>query len=266
MPDISGVCSVLGTFEITSKPTNAASTRIAISVIEQAPTRCASAHGGAGRRLRALVDDLSAPRDAGAGDHLVVEVELELALVDHQPQQRLDVAGVELRGVLGHRRGHVQRGDDLDVVAQDGLPGSESSQLPPVSAARSTITEPGFISFTACSVTRIGARPPGHGRGRDHDVGLADRLGHQLLLLCLLLGRELLGVAARRPRVAAEVELQELGAQRLDLLLDRRADVESLTTAPSRRAVAIACSPATPAPSTSTVAGRIVPAAVISIG
>ena len=33
MPDINGVCSVFGTFEITSKPTNAASTRIAISVI-----------------------------------------------------------------------------------------------------------------------------------------------------------------------------------------------------------------------------------------
>ena len=37
-------------------------------------------------------------------------------------------------------------------------------------------------------------------------------------------------------------------------------------TAPSRRAVAIACSPATPAPSTSTFAGRTVPAAVVSIG
>ena len=36
--------------------------------------------------------------------------------------------------------------------------------------------------------------------------------------------------------------------------------------APSRRAVAIACSPATPAPSTSTFAGRTVPAAVVSIG
>ena len=32
VPDISGVCSVFGTFEITSKPTNAASTRIASSV------------------------------------------------------------------------------------------------------------------------------------------------------------------------------------------------------------------------------------------
>ncbi len=39
-----------------------------------------------------------------------------------------------------------------------------------------------------------------------------------------------------------------------------------LTTAPSRRAVPMACRPATPAPSTSTLAGRAVPAAVISSG
>src|SRR5207244_1214922 len=38
------------------------------------------------------------------------------------------------------------------------------------------------------------------------------------------------------------------------------------TTAPSRRAVAIACRPATPAPRTSTFAGGTVPAAVVSIG
>ena len=37
-------------------------------------------------------------------------------------------------------------------------------------------------------------------------------------------------------------------------------------TAPRRRAVAIACSPATPAPITRTRAGVIVPAAVVSIG
>ena len=32
VPDMSGVCRSVGTFEITSKPTNAASTRIVISV------------------------------------------------------------------------------------------------------------------------------------------------------------------------------------------------------------------------------------------
>ena len=34
VPDISGVCSVFGTFEITSKPTKPASTRIARLVSE----------------------------------------------------------------------------------------------------------------------------------------------------------------------------------------------------------------------------------------
>ena len=38
------------------------------------------------------------------------------------------------------------------------------------------------------------------------------------------------------------------------------------TTAPSRFAVAIACRPATPAPSTITFAGATVPAAVVIIG
>jgi hypothetical protein len=32
VPDINGVCKVFGTFEMTANPTNAASTRIAISV------------------------------------------------------------------------------------------------------------------------------------------------------------------------------------------------------------------------------------------
>jgi hypothetical protein len=40
----------------------------------------------------------------------------------------------------------------------------------------------------------------------------------------------------------------------------------ALTTAPSRRAVAIACRPATPAPITNTLAAGTVPAAVIIIG
>ena len=39
-----------------------------------------------------------------------------------------------------------------------------------------------------------------------------------------------------------------------------------LTTAPNRRAVAIAIRPATPAPNTHTLLGAIVPAAVVSIG
>ncbi len=51
--------------------------------------------------------------------------------------------------------------------------------------------------------------------------------------------------------------LDELGAQRLDLLLDGGPDVEASITAPSRLAVAIACRPATPTPSTTTRAALI---------
>ena len=40
-------------------------------------------------------------------------------------------------------------------------PGRVSSQLPPDSDARSTITEPGFISATIAAVTSTGARRPG---------------------------------------------------------------------------------------------------------
>ena len=100
--------------------------------------------------------------------------------------------------------------------------------MPPASPARSTITEPGFISFDRLLGDQDRRPAAGHERGRDHDVDLADRLGHQLLLARLLLGRQLLRVAARALEVAAEVELEEVRAERLDLLLDRGAHVEAL--------------------------------------
>ena len=49
--DISGVCSVVGTFEITSKPTKAARTKIVISVIR---SMSASPRRGAGPAMGSL--------------------------------------------------------------------------------------------------------------------------------------------------------------------------------------------------------------------
>jgi hypothetical protein len=46
-------------------------------------------------------------------------------------------------------------------VLDDRLAGSVSGQLPPCGAARSTITEPGFIALTISSVTSTGAARPG---------------------------------------------------------------------------------------------------------
>ena len=90
----------------------------------------------------------------------------------------------------------------------------------------------------------------------------------ELLLAPVRLLRERLGVAAGGLGVGVgEVDLEEPRAERLDLLLHRPgARRRPRRRAPRRRAVAIACRPATPAPSTSTRAGVTVPAAVISSG
>ena len=105
-------------------------------------------------------------------------------------------------------------------------PGLVSSQLPPASAARSTITLPGFISSTAVAGISFGAGRPGHERGRDDHVRLAHLHRQRVALDLLLLGRQLARVAARGLRVAEPLDLEELRAQRLDLLLHRAPDVE----------------------------------------
>ena len=69
VPDISGVCSSVGTFEITSNPTKTASIRI-VSSVERQLTVLMRAHtflSCRGRRTRRASD-------------LVLEVELQLAL------------------------------------------------------------------------------------------------------------------------------------------------------------------------------------------
>ena len=62
VPDISGVCSIVGTFEITSKPTNTASTKIVISLISVMPLMPSAL--ALDRFADALVDDLAVVRDA----------------------------------------------------------------------------------------------------------------------------------------------------------------------------------------------------------
>src|SRR3954451_20393928 len=126
VPDISGVCSVFGTFEMTSNPTKAARTRIAISVRRsisgssvgsarawpgcrrmpgkdagrvqwrspcpdrghsQAPAAPGQVRGDSAEGPLPL-DHLSVADDAGAADDLVVEVEGERpALTAHELDQ-----------------------------------------------------------------------------------------------------------------------------------------------------------------------------------
>ena len=107
---------------------------------------------------------------------------------------------------------------------------------------------------------------PGDGGGGDDDVELAR---------CALRARPAAPSSPRasararsRPRASAPATPRSSQfAPRLSIC-SRTAGRTSkpVTTAPRRRAVAIACRPATPAPMTSTFAGGTVPAAVMSIG
>ena len=144
-------------------------------------------------------------------------------------------------------------------------PGRVSSQLPPVSAARSTITDPGRMPRTASAVTSFGAGRPGIAAVVITTSKPGIRACSSACWAACCSGRQLPRVAALG-LLALDAEVEERRAERLDLLAHRGRTSKPLTTAPRRRAVAIACSPATPAPSTSTFAGGIVPAAVISIG
>ena len=105
-------------------------------------------------------------------------------------------------------------------------PARVSSQLPPVSAAMSTITAPGFMRATASLRMMRGAARPGTGGRRNHRVRGGDVLLEHFLLLRLLLGRELAGVAACA--LGADAGLDELRAQRLDLFAGGRAHVVGL--------------------------------------
>ena len=115
-------------------------------------------------------------------------------------EQRLDVAGVELGGVLGHGGREVEgRGDD-DAARLHRVRGLRGHQLR--------------------------RRAPRHERCGDDHVRARD-LGRQGVALRLLLVlRQLARVAAGRLRVGGPRDLEELRPERLHLLLDRRAHVE----------------------------------------
>ena len=84
----------------------------------------------------------------------------------------------------------------MTPLSTTSSPGFVSSQLPPVSAARSTMTEPDRIARTAASGMSFGAGSAGNGGCRDDDVELGQPLLERRLLLRLLLGGQLGRVAA----------------------------------------------------------------------
>jgi hypothetical protein len=119
------------------------------------------------------------------------------------------------------------------------------------------------------AVDQFWRRDAGDQRGGDDDVLLLDVLGGKRRLLGLVLFRHFLGVAAGGFRLLEFLVLDREGILPLGFRpapSPRGAPSVAVTTAPRRRAVAIACRPATPTPITNTFAAGMVPAAVIIIG
>jgi hypothetical protein len=158
----------------------------------------------------------------------------------------------------------------VHAVLDDGLAGFGQGQLPPWSTAMSTITEPGFMALTVSSVISTGALRPG--------------IRAVVMMMSACLARSCTSSAWRfiqsaasgghsRPRpgrfpflVGQEGHVDELGAQRFDLLLHRRTHVGRL----DHRAQALGRGDGLQAghatPMISMRAAFTVPAAVISMG
>ena len=143
-PTSAACASVVGTLEITSKPTKTARTKTVSSRSSCVAHCLASRRRECGQRR--LVQDLALVGERRAFDDLVVEVERQRAVFDQELQQRVDVARVELAGVVGIVDGRLVRTDDRHAVVHDRLAGLGAVRsFRPSSAARSTMTEPGFM-------------------------------------------------------------------------------------------------------------------------
>ena len=196
VPDINGVCKVLGTLEITANPTNPDSTRIArlasnCSYIKEFSALVFCAARGAG--------------NAGFRDHLVVEIGRQLAIGEQQVQQRGDVLRIQLAGVLGHGGRQVQRRGDRHVVLDDDL-----ARFGELAVAAGLAGQVDHDAARLHALHGRGGHQPRRGtsrnqRGGDDDVETGDRLLEGLLLLRAFLVGELAGVAALSGGVDAEV-------------------------------------------------------------
>jgi hypothetical protein len=178
------------------------------------------------------------------------------------------VGGVHLAGVAGDRgRERVQADDAHAVVGDDLLARDGALDVAAGGGGEVDDDRAGLHAGDGGGAEQARRGAPEDLGGGDDDVALRDDLGHLHALPLELLVGERLGVALLGlALLAAEVELDEARAERLDLLGHDGARVVGVDPAPRRLAVAIACRPATPTPRTNARAGAMVPAGVDIIG
>src|SRR5208282_2401591 len=128
--DMSGVCSKGETWRITSNPMNAASMKTKSASIRLEPIAPPSSRfsvlgfsvtGVRQRRhlekfAHACVHYFSAVRDHGLANDLVLQVQLQLAVLHHIKKKCCDVSGVHLAGMVRNAAGEVDVADDGDAV------------------------------------------------------------------------------------------------------------------------------------------------------
>ena len=185
----------------------------------------------------------------------------------HQHQQVDDVLGVEPAGV-----------DRASATARSGRPTPwrcrSTTSSPATDALDVAAGLGGQVDDHRAGLHRLDhragdqqrRRPARDRGGRDQRVGGGDVRRQQLALAGRPGPRSSPGRSRRRPR-ASRARARRTWRPSTGSPRPRPARTSyALTTAPSRLDVAIACSPATPAPSTRTSAGWTVPAAVMISG
>src|SRR6184192_777177 len=191
VPDISGVCRMVGTLEITSMPTKMASTKKVSSF--SSSELMASSAGRRQQLLRALAHDLSRVRDARALRDLVLEVEVDRSVLDQMQQQVGDVARVQLARMQRHRRGHVAPAHDHDAVHIDVRAGLGELHVATRLGGEVDDDRPGPHALDHVRRHQQRSTASRHRGGGDDHVGLRDVLADELALFA----QELLGLLAR---------------------------------------------------------------------
>ena len=150
----------------------------------------------------------------------------------------------------------------LSVVTS--FPGWVTSQLPPFSAARSTTTDPGFMSATCSALISFGAGLP----GISAVVMTISTYSHCLANNFIYASMNSLLISFAYPPAPApdySIPFTSKNSAPRDSICSLAAGLTSnpLTMAPRFLAVAMAERPATPPPIIKTLAGGNLPAAVI---
>ena len=221
-----------------------------------------------GQFLDPGLNDLTAAAQKNAGDDRIGWVDVQPGVGGQDELHQVDeIVGVHLAGVKRGGAGDVGEADDRHAVFLDDL--TRFGGLAVSTAFGGEIDDHGAPLHPRDDIfgDEFGGGFAGDGGGGDDDIRFDDHAGHEIALFLLLFGGKFLCISTGILSGSGfQRKLDEFRPEALDLLLDGGANIIGATTAPSRRAVAIACKPATPAPMINALTGWIVPAAVISIG